>query len=55
MSILCRLGRHRRSARLARIEGAHVRSACARCGTPLIRLAPRTWLPIDPRLAAMLD
>lgn len=51
MSLICRLKGHKRSASMAWIDGAHVRSVCKRCGTQLVRIESKTWVDIESRMA----
>lgn len=44
MSILCLLGRHKRSRRHAREEGLDLVSQCKRCGRPMRKEGDGRWV-----------
>ena len=48
MNLICRIIGHRRSARHARRYGdGDWRSVCKTCGTAMVRIAPRRWIPMS--------
>jgi len=49
MRLFCMVKIHRRSGASVWIDGATCRSVCKDCGTPLVRVAPKRWLEVQPR------
>jgi hypothetical protein len=50
--LLCRVIGHRRSVAHARFVGAGWTSVCKRCGTKLVRVAPKHWDEAPGQVAA---
>ena len=50
MKLSCMFKIHRRSGSSVWIDGASARSVCKDCGTPLVRVAPRTWIEVHQRM-----